>query len=248
MICTKTVTKALIPLFAVLAVLVILSACGQKEQTEDMVADEKNDNTDPITGGWELTKNDAASLPEDVQEAFDKATEKHTGSELIPVAYVSEQIVAGTNHMILCEAKTTTAEPATSYQMIVIYADLEGNAELTEVKDFELSAYTEAGDEITDFEQIVGGWAVPEDAVGSPIPKEARTAFNKAAEPLKEKEIEPLALLGTQVVAGTNYAFICKSKGTSHEQGPQIQIVVVYEDLEENGTITNTCTFDPASR
>ena len=65
--------------------------------------------------------NEASVLPEDVQTAFDNATETFTGSELKPVVYVASQAVAGTNYMILCEAATTTETPAESYQMVVVF-------------------------------------------------------------------------------------------------------------------------------
>ena len=135
--------KVLIIATIAFAIAGAMSACGQTGQAEDMAADENIESTDPVTGGWELVKNDGAALPEDVQAAFDKAAEKFTGSELTPVAYVAKQIVAGTNHMILCEEKTTTAEPSTSYQMIIVYEDLEGNAEITNTCAFDPTVYTE---------------------------------------------------------------------------------------------------------
>ena len=181
-----------------------------------------------------------------MQTAFDKAVEQFDGSELTPVAYIADQVVAGTNYMILCEAETVTAEPVKSYQMVIVYADLEGNAELTAVKDFDLTAYTEGNNTEISSEQLAGGWNVPEDAVGSVIPEEAQAAFDKAAEQFTGSDIEPLALLGTQVVAGTNYAFICKSTLTTQEPISGIQIVTVYADLEGNAKIINISTVDPA--
>ena len=236
----KTAMAIIMALFA-LTMMGAFAACGQNDQTADNDAGEKTESAEPVTGGWELTKNEAAPLPEDVQAAFDKATEKYTGSKLTPVAYVGEQIVAGTNYMILCES-----EPTTSYQMVVVYADLDGNAEVTEVKDFDLAAYTQGDDGEADPKQLAGGWSVPDDAAGSPIPEEAKAAFDKAAESLTGSRVEPLALLGTQVVAGTNYAFICKGNGSDLASDPRIQIIVVYEDLDGKATITSTRTLDPA--
>lgn len=82
----------------------------------------------------------------------------------------------------ITEAETVTTEPVRSYQMAVVYADLEGNAELTAVKDFDLAAYTNRNNAEISADKLAGGWPVPEDAVGSEIPEDARTAFDKASE------------------------------------------------------------------
>ena len=78
------------------------------------------------------------------------------------------------------------------------------------------------------------------------IPQEAKDVFDKAAGNLDGNELEPMALLGTQVVAGTNYAFLCFSTLQTEETINGIQVVTVYEDLDGNAEITNICTVDPA--
>ena len=239
-------TKAVIMIALIFALAVLMSACGSEGQTENTEAETDIESTEVMDGGWEIAGNEAAGLPEEVRAAFDKAVEQFTGSELKPVAYIANQVVAGTNYMILCEAETATAEPVRTYQMAIIYADLEGNAELTSINDFDLTAYTDGNDTEINSEQLAGGWIVPEDAVGSEIPEDAQAAFDKAAEQFTGSDIEPLALLGTQVVAGTNYAFICKSTLTTQEPVSGIQIVTVYADLDGNAEITNISTIDPA--
>ena len=232
--------KKLCVIFLTLAVFLAFTACGSTEQSSEDAASEA------VSGGWELTENEAVSLPDEVQTAFDKAIESFTGSDLKPVAYVADQVVAGMNYMILCEATTVTAEPETTYQMIIIYADLEGNAEITTVKDFDMVAYTEGDSTDINTEELVGGWNVPEETTVASIPDEAAEAFDKASSELDGNELEPMALLGTQLVAGTNYAFLCKSTLTTQEPISGIQIVTVYADLEGNAEITNISTLEPA--
>lgn len=238
--------KKLLVLLIALTMIITFAACGSDKQTEEAETATDVEAAESLDGGWEFTDHEAAALPEEVRTAFDKAVEQFTGSELKPVAYIASQVVAGTNHMILCQAETTTEEPVKSYQMAVVYADLEGNAELTSIKDFDLTAYTGGNNAEISADQLAGGWSVPEDAIGSEIPEDAQAAFNKAAEQFTGSDIEPLALLGTQVVAGTNYAFICKSTLTTQEPVSGIQIVTVYADLEGNAEITNISTLDPA--
>lgn len=240
--------KKLSILLLALTMIIACTACGSEGQTESSSSEAETDaeSTEAVDGGWEIVDNEAAALPEEVQAAFEKALEKFTGSEMKPVAYVANQFVEGTNYMILCEAATTTAEPVTTYQMAVIYADLEGNAELTTIKEFSMGQYLEEGDGGSDQGEISGGWSVPEELAGSPIPEEAQKAFDKATETFTGSTLEPIALLETQVVAGMNYAFICKSTPAVQEPVPSIQIVTVYEDLEGNAEISTICTVDPA--
>ena len=53
---------------------------------------------------------------------------------------------------------------------------------------------------------VVGGWSLPNMLS---IPEEAKILYDQTADEMDE-ELEPMALLGTQVVAGTNYCFLCK--------------------------------------
>lgn len=224
--------------------LFVMAAFGSSDQTSENTSG--TETSEPVAGGWNLFDNEANALPEDVQASFDKASETFTGSELKPVAYVASQVVAGTNYMILCEAATTTEQPKTSYQMVIVYADLEGKAEITQMKEFDLTEYTDGNNTEISAEQLAGGWQVAEDRSSVVIPQDAKDVFDKAVENLDGNELEPMALLGTQVVAGTNYAFLCFSTLQTEETIHGIQVVTVYEDLDGNAEITNICTVDPA--
>lgn len=224
--------------------LFVMAAFGSSDQTSENTSE--TETSEPVAGGWELFDNKTNVLPEDVQASFDKASETFTGSELKPVAYVASQVVAGTNYMILCEAATTTEQPKTSYQMVIVYADLEGKAEITQMKEFDLTAYVEGDSTEISAEKLAGGWEPAEDRSSVVIPQEAKDVFDKAAGNLDGNELEPMALLGTQVVAGTNYAFLCFSTLQTEETINGIQVVTVYEDLDGNAEITNICTVDPA--
>ena len=235
--------KKLIALILVLAMVFCMAACGSSGSEEAETEAESNPE-EAVSGGWEMASNDAAALPEEVQKAFDSATEKLDGNDLKPVAYVASQVVAGMNYMILCESTPVTADPQPKYQMAVIYADLEGNAELTSIVDFDYVSYTD-GDDQTQQEILAGGWNAAEDAVGSEIPEEVLAAYDKAAETVDWvwDKVEPLAYLGSQIVAGTNYALICKGE-SSDEKAASIMVLTVYEDLEGKAEVTNIYSLD----
>ena len=133
--------KKLTVLLLTLLMITMITACGSSDESAQNSEPAEMSAEGSVSGGWELFDNEAAALPEDVQTAFDKATEKYTGSELEPVAYIASQVVAGTNYMILCEATTTTEKPERSYQMVIVYADLEGNAEITNISTVDPAEY-----------------------------------------------------------------------------------------------------------
>ena len=226
-----------------LTMMLFVSACGTSSENGSA---SESENAEAVTGGWEMHHNEASVLPDDVQTAFDNATETFTGSELKPVVYVASQAVAGKNYMILCEATTTTETPSASYQMVIVYADTDGNAEITQIKEFDLTAYTEGEGAEISAEQLDGGWKAAEDRSSVVIPQEAKDAFDKATENLDGNELEPMALLGTQVVNGTNYAFLCFSTLQTEETINGVQVVTVNADTDGNAGISNICTVDPA--
>ena len=124
-----------------------------------------------------------------------------------PVAYLGSQIVAGTNHLILCKAAAVTENPTTTYAL----------------QDAE--------------EPIAGAYEEPETPV---VTDDAKAALAKACETLTGAGYEAKALLGTQVVAGTNYMLLCKVTTVTAEPTSDYAIVTVYQDLEGNAEITET--------
>lgn len=78
-------------------------------------------------------------------------------------------------------------------------------------------------------EPLAGGWAVPE---SFEITDEQRAAFEKAVEGMVGADYELLACLGTQVVAGTNYALLCSVRAVSPDAEPSFTVAYVYADLQ----------------
>ena len=198
-------------------------------------------------GGWTLNGDvAAAALPQDAQEAFDKATEGLLGNDLTPVALLGTQVVAGTNYAILCKSELVTAEPVVSYQVAIIYRDLEGNAEIIDITDFNVAGYTEGDGADISAETLAGGWQVPEEYTVVTLPENVQAAFDKALEGWTGSNQEPLAYLASQVVSGTNYAILCRSTLVTKEPVSGISVVTIYEDLQGNAKISNIHVIDPA--
>lgn len=200
---------------------------GETEQAEELVV-----------GGWEIYGNGQTVLPEEVQTAFEKATDGFTESKLTPVAFVGEQVVAGMNYRLLCHCEPSAAGSA-AFRLITIYADLEGNAEITETEDFPFweMTWNASGDLEESSERLAGGWAIPEMITPAVLPEEVQTAFDKASETLTGAGFTPMAYLGKQIVAGTNYAILCRCEGSALELGVSLGVIVIYVDPEGSASI-----------
>lgn len=83
-----------------------------------------------LVGGWQPVPAEARVLPEDARAAFDKATAGLTGAAYTPVALLSTQVVAGTNYCILCQITPVVPDAVPAWNLVYIYADPEGNAEI----------------------------------------------------------------------------------------------------------------------
>ena len=87
----------------------------------------------------------------------------------------------------------------------------------------------------------VGGWSVPQD---TKITEEELKIFNKAIEGLTGVGYVPVAYLGSQVVAGTNHAFLCQGTVVVPDAVPSWKIVYLYQDLQGNVSVLDIEDFD----
>lgn len=99
-------------------------------------------NTEQLSGGWTVYQDTkSAALSDEVKEAFTKATSV-AGAQYIPIAYLGNQVVSGTNYAVLSLVKTVTAESIYSINVLTIYADLNGDVKLTSVAYVDLADFS----------------------------------------------------------------------------------------------------------
>lgn len=92
-------------------------------------------------------------------------------------------------------------------------------------------------------EQLLGGWTMNADATAA-LTEEQREVFDKASAGYVGAGFEPVTVLATQLVSGTNYAFLCKETTVTATPTSHWAIVVVYSDLDGNASITNVTQLD----
>ncbi len=227
----KKFTAIVLSIMLLVSGMLIFAGCGKEKPQNDTPSDHGLTGGD-VVGGW--TKAESPAITEDFRTVFERATSALTGMEYIPVAYLASQVVAGTNHCVLCKAAATVPGAETAYVIVYIYEDLNGNAQITGTAECGAQA---------NLSDVDGGWAEPESPA---VTQAALQAFTKASETLAGMEYTPVALLATQVVAGTNYRILCEARATVPDAETQYVILTVYEDPQGHAEITETVEFESA--
>ncbi len=96
-----------------------------------------------LLGGWEIVESEAGELPEEVQKAFDKALDGLVGALYVPVKLLAQQVVAGMNYCILCQITPVVPDASPTWALVYIYADLEGNATLSNVYELYIAMHSQ---------------------------------------------------------------------------------------------------------
>ena len=219
--------KKILVFIIVISLCIFITGCGNKEQKEEST----------IVGGWEIdTTQKTNDISDDAKKIFDKAKEKYTGMELEAVALLGTQVVSGTNYMFLCKGSPTTETPTTTWQIVVVYNDLKDNASISQVNEFDILDYAGKNIEINT-ESLMGGWTVNKEMQENALEEKTQEIFNRAVNDNSDFTYTPIALMGKQVVAGTNYAILSLGKSKSDEDSYSINMLTIYDDLESNSSI-----------
>ena len=135
-------------------------------------------------------------------------------------------------------------------------ADLgESLEELTEELEDELGDLAdeledeleELEDEVDDWGEeydvggLAGGWQAAADPTVTP---ELKAIFDKGMEGLLGVNYVPVVYLGSQVVAGTNHAFLCQATVVVPDAVPEWAVVYLYQDLQGNVSVLDIGGFD----
>ena len=202
-----------------------LTSCDDEEKTDN------GKSGDEIVGGW--SSPDSVKLTDEATNALKKATEKLAGGTYEPIALLGTQVVAGTNYRLLCTFTPATEGADASYTIVTVYEDLEGNAEITEILNSDAKVNVTA-------EVIDGGWVAPETP---DVTEEAGKALQAAVSQMVGAQYNPLALMGTQVVAVTNYCLLCEITPVVENPESHYSVVTVYQGADGTTSVVETLDF-----
>jgi hypothetical protein len=232
--------KKIIFSFLLLTILALFVGCGKKsEETETELGNNK-------VGGWELILTDTkASIPEEASKAFKEAFEGYVGLNVEEVALLGTQVVAGTNYMFLCKGTPVVAKPTTSYKVAIVYKDLEGKSKVSEVKDFDIANYANSDNDYKG-EKVTGGWSTEFPAEGVKLEDKIQNLFDNTAKKMVGISYSPIAVLGKQIVSGTNYAVLAYGKLSTADATTGVYLLTLNEDLKGNQKVVSSSYIDLA--
>ena len=185
-----------------------------QESAETKEAEETKESAN-LLGGWTINSKFEPNENINAMAAFDKATESLESYKYTVIAVLGSQIVAGTNYSYLCRAEMVVPDAKPEY--VIVYEDLEGNAEITGSLSL-----------LEDKE----GWEYNDINPFMEENKEVKTLFDKALDGLTGAEYEPIAYIGYK---DNSYAILTKITITSVE--PLISLSTVYITKTDSGAM-----------
>lgn len=177
-----------------------------------------------LSGGWKVNVV-LDGMPQKVATAFGKL-EDLVGATYTPIAYLGEQVVNGTNHAVLAEQTLVLAEPVKNIVVIIFNeAPGAGPDDLTIVS---IKTLVEGGNGF--------GATVIDVETGENINKTAQKLFEQRFGGFCGSVVTPFALLGTQVVRGTNFIFACESTPVLADNDGSYKkaVLVIMNDLSDD--------------
>lgn len=88
-------------------------------------------------------------------------------------------------------------------------------------------------------EMMVGGWEIYEHHPVMLPEEEIQVIFDKATGDIDGAVYLPVALMGKQIVAGTNYCVLCQIVPVAPDAKPTWALVYIYADLQGNAEVKN---------
>ena len=241
----KTIKMLVAGMSAAVLAIVLIACGGQKQGTGADVAPETSVETeaDPsaTVGGWTLPSAISSTLTAEERAIFDKAVEGITGVGYDPVAVIATQGVSGTNRAYLCRGTLVTPGGGQCWSIVTVYENLRGDAEIREIKEFDFSNPIFATGEADGM--ALGGWQIVEPSAVM-IPADAAEALAKASEGMLGYEYTPIALLGTQLVSGSNCRILAYGAPVPPDDEGTPRVVAAYMSLDGTAELTGMGALD----
>lgn len=153
------------------------------------------------------------------------------------------------------ESSTVSPTKAAKESSSANPADAEKESSKTDSKDTESSAPNptesgategEKGKAENNSDSLVGAYNTNLVSFSIKDNPDAMNAF-EAAFPngYNYTHYEPIALLGTQVVSGTNYLYLCKSTWTDYQENVSFVLLQIYQDLSGKSQVMGSAILFP---
>ncbi len=170
-----------------------------------------------MAGGWSAW---SFSPSKEAKAVFEASLGKLLGVKYTLVASAS-QVVNGTNYAFLCEADSVTLA-ANDYIVVAhVYQPIKGTPHISNIKT--------VGPKPS---HMPGGWQNWQFSV---TPR-AKATFDSAMQHIIGVSYKPLAF-DNQLVAGTNYCYLCEATPATVKASPYPALVWIYQPLHGNPSV-----------
>ena len=184
--------------------------------------------TKVMLGGWELVSDNNPAMMDENDSVRIAVALRGEGTNFIVLDMVATQVVAGVNYMYLCYGKDAGATED-GYYFVTINEAPNGDASVVGIVPFDFTA-VETGEPLG--EGATGAWAVQGTGkAGMFSNQDAQASFD--AINTGDVMYNPVALLATQVVSGTNFKALCRGNDEN------LYVVTWYNDLQGNASLTS---------
>lgn len=233
--------KTISILLVVLSLILTLAACGTADkQTQSSKIPTNSDPIPDTVGGYTLDGIVSGKIPETQMRIFNEATE-NTDYNLFPLACIGSRVIAGSVNAYICVNDHDTAN---AKLVVAFITKMSGqNAVVTSTVDFKISDFNENASEPVE-QGVYGAWTAITNGGIDAMPQELATAFNQAFEDLDGMSYVPLACVGTQSVAGTNYALICNGEATAPNAKANVYLIEINAPLQGKASLISSCRID----
>ena len=238
--------KKIFALMLCFAMVLSLVACGETNDDTtpaDTSSGEAQESTAEFKK-WDPLEKVNCIVDAEAKDALKKATDGLDGVTYEPVAVLGTQVVAGINYAILCKSTATTPNATSDFKVLFIYKDLQGNATLSSIADFDLDSLrtSEIGEE-----NLAGGWNAPFDsATNISIEANAQDIFDKAFLDYTGIGITPYVTLARLTVGGGGYAYLAQCINIVPDAKPYYAVVYVVSADDDSYIISDVKTINVA--
>ncbi len=225
--------KKLFNLFVIIILMLCLFGCKNNDKEVELNDPEPGK---ALLGSWKINYEHEPFIYDNQDLINFLSTSDLNGQDDYQVvALLGNQVVAGTNHMFLCQND--------NYEVVIVYEDLDSNYSISKVVPFKIEDYLE-NNSTYNYETLMGGWYPYFDEKNVMDIKDIDLFNPKIVEDNFDAYYKPIALLGSQIVSGTNYCYLVYEGNSMNIQNGQLAIMSIYKDLNNSFSVNSIHYLD----
>ena len=186
----------------------------------------------PVLGGWtDYEKYDPSGLIDNEKELFEKVISSYDGLALVPVAVVAARSDANSYEKVfLCRYAKTPETAKSGWVFAKVTEDLHSeDKRISDTAEIDIRNVVTTEKSVE--EDSEKNWLYDPVQEQKVLPRDLQSEFQEALQEFDGfSGLEPIAILGTQVVSGMNYRILCS--GTADGQEPALYLAELYVDAE----------------